>query len=95
MKNQQISDTSSDVTVLKHEILSNGLSVDYALYRECTDTRIFYSVGISFSDGSESAFVHDVAGTAEDAYYIFDLITRGTVTPCCAHEVIEDIIASL
>ena len=95
MEEQQNSGTVSDTIKLKQEVLANGMSVDYVLYRERSGTRVFYSMKISLYDTSESVFIRDITGSPNEAHHIFDLVTHGTVTPCCAIEVIEDLIETL
>ena len=40
----------------------------------------------------ESVSLHDIARNEKDALYIFDKLSRCTVTPCTAAEIVSDLI---
>lgn len=95
MNNEQISGNPPDF-ILDYEYRTvNGVGeITYTLYKEADSKgRIFYSIEISTA--SESALLSDITGNLNTAEYIFDLIRNGSVTPCCATEVAEDLIESI
>lgn len=72
--------------------IASHLSVRYELRESDTDGRQAYSFAVSLAETKESAVVHDVTSDRDKAIFMFDMICRGSVTPCCLAEVTEDLI---
>lgn len=55
----------------------------------------YYSMSISLegSAGTEKCSVRDITGNRQFAIRLFQMICRGTVTPCTLTEVLEDLLA--
>ncbi|MBE6708271.1 MAG: hypothetical protein E7578_03395 [Ruminococcaceae bacterium] len=75
-------------------VTTGDLTIIYDLLKNSENGRTFYSINICLH-GSESVTIHDITNDPDLIYRIFDMICTGTVTPCCAFEVIEDLIESI
>lgn len=69
-----------------------GWILRYELFFGSEGGRSFYSVRITRTDTGESALVKDITSDVAVAKRIFDLLVKGTVTPCCAFEVVEELL---
>lgn len=79
--------------IVSEEIkIRDGLSVRYELHETIKDQRLSYSVYAVITESGECATVHDITSDKEKALFMFGMICRGTVTPCCLTEVAEDLI---
>ncbi|MBR4071897.1 MAG: hypothetical protein IKK26_05025 [Clostridia bacterium] len=82
------------------------LTGDIILLYRLTEERLFYYNGIygtvysisvtKIDNGGrrrEVSRVYDVSRCESEALRIFRLISRGRVTPCCLHEMVEELIS--
>ncbi len=92
MKKHQSCDSVRGVMRRTFADIGNGIRVDYILLCQWDNGRAFYSMEVSDNVTDGSVLVRDITGDRERAKYIFDLVSRGGVTPVCIFEVIEDLI---
>ena len=68
----------------------------YRLFCEERKGRRFYSISVTKADCGgtrrETKLLRDVTSKREDAYRIFDAVSRGLVTPMCADETVADLL---
>lgn len=84
---------TEDVTVsVAYADTGIGWNLRYDLLLSSAEGRSFYSARVTRIDTGESAYVRDITSDTSFARRIFKVLVRGTVTPCCAHEVVEELI---
>ena len=83
----------TEIIKTKRAFVDYGLEIIYTLYRTDAE-RAYYSLKISENNGSV-ANVEDITGNPKTAELIFDKVSDGKVTPCCAFEVMEDLLEAI
>ena len=92
-----------DTKKLSIKRLSGDIILLYRLIEEKTDNMppefsTVYSLSVTKIDCGggrrEIGRAYDISRNERDALRIFRLISRGKVTPCCLHEIIEEIIST-
>ncbi len=92
-----------DTKRLSIKRLSGDIILLYRLIEERsedlpTEISTVYSLSVTKIDCGggrrEIGRAYDISRNEKEAYRIFRLISRGKVTPCCLHEIIEEIIST-
>lgn len=79
------------------EVCLSYIMADETFFDELGDGRHSYSFFAAICDSggeSDSACVHDVTSSTEEADAFFSLISEGAVTPCTLSVIAEEFIAS-
>ena len=86
----------SNETVREQLIAVEGFRLTYTLYRSKfkIDGRRIFSVKITLADevGAYDAFACDITRNRSRAFQIYNLLCKGTVTPCTLNDILEDIL---
>ena len=95
MENHTGKDTVPELISVCRSNITDLISAEYCLYRALQNDRYSFSIKVTLSDDSDSAFVQDITSDPVTAHRILSLLVNGTVTPCCVFEVVEDIIETI
>ncbi len=82
--------------VRSREAEAAGYRLTYSLYRSAfsVDGEHIYSLSVRIRDlfSEETAFAYDVSRQRGRALRLFELVSRGLVTPCTLYDVLEDLL---
>lgn len=84
---------NTEIIKTKKADIDCGTKIIYTLYRTDAE-RTYFSIKIS-EDNGNTANVADITGNQETAELIFDKVSDGKVTSCCAFEVVEDLLETI